>query len=94
MAMMLLIRNKLLFRSAQLTYKKGEVKHMIYLISQVLEPSKSVERLFLSQTFSLASGPQTDFDIAAETHLFFHLKAMYLETQKRVTKNSGPIQDC
>lgn len=34
------------------------------------------------------------FGIAAETHLFVHLKAMYLETQNRVTKNSGPIQDC
>lgn len=44
----------------------------------------------LPNTHSLVNGPSTDSDIAVENlYIFCHLKAVHLETQKRVIKNSG-----
>lgn len=75
-----------------------------YKISEIYDvPDVSVSRVIptsgpfisLPNTHSFLNGPRTDSDIAVENlYTFCHLKAVNLDTQKRVIKNSGLIQGC
>ena len=58
------------------------------LVSEVIPTSGPF--ISLPSTHFLVKGPRTDSNIAVENlYIFCHLKAMHLETQKRVIKNSG-----
>lgn len=95
MAMIVLMINKLLPRSPLLTYSKEEVNYIIPQISKVLGPSKPIDHLFLSQTLTPWSvHSEQIWHSCTNPMIPYHLMSEYLETQKRVIKCCGPLQDC